>query len=76
MEKIVSIFKNGNNQAIRLPKDMEFEEAKSVTIRREGRSLVLTPVKKSWISYLDEPDTEDDFLQHRQDIFEEGRVKF
>ncbi|MBW0435471.1 AbrB/MazE/SpoVT family DNA-binding domain-containing protein [Leptospira yasudae] len=37
------IFKNGDSQAIRLPKDYRFK-GKEVYIRKDGDNVILTPV--------------------------------
>ena len=40
------IFKNGNSQAVRLPKDFRFgPETREVSIRRDGETLVLEPLE-------------------------------
>jgi len=72
--RTVSIFKNGNNQAIRLPKDLEFDGVSELTIVKDGNSLVLTPKRKSWISFGDVERADPDFLSERPDIIEEGRA--
>ena len=72
--KTASIFKNGTNQAIRLPKELEFENVTEVEIKREGRSIVLTPIKKSWVSFSKVAIADDDFLEDRSDFIEGGRV--
>jgi hypothetical protein len=42
------LFRNGRSQAVRLPKEFRFE-GKEVSIRREGDSVVLEPLKRrSW----------------------------
>jgi len=42
------LFRNGRSQAVRLPKDFRFE-GDEVAIRREGRRVVLEPVRRrSW----------------------------
>lgn len=42
------LFRNGRSQAVRLPKEFRFEGAE-VSIRREGRRVVLEPLKRrSW----------------------------
>ncbi len=50
--RTVSIFQNGNNQAIRLPRDMDFDGVKELQIKREGDTLILRPVKPTWGSFL------------------------
>ncbi|MCG6162062.1 MULTISPECIES: type II toxin-antitoxin system antitoxin VapB [Leptospira] len=37
------IFKNGDSQAIRLPKDYRFK-GKEVYIRKDGNNVILTPI--------------------------------
>ena len=41
----VRIFKNGSNQAIRIPRELELK-ASEATIRKEGRRLVIEPVER------------------------------
>ena len=51
--RTVSIFKNGNNRAIRLPRDMDFEGVSELEIVREGDSIILRPVRPTWGSFLE-----------------------
>ena len=47
--KTVKLFKNGRSQALRLPKEFRFEGLREVSIRREGKAVILEPVEKfSW----------------------------
>lgn len=39
------IFKSGNSLAVRLPRDIAFEEGTEVVVRRQGGSLVVTPLR-------------------------------
>ncbi|MBC8947613.1 MULTISPECIES: type II toxin-antitoxin system VapB family antitoxin [Xenorhabdus] len=73
--RTVAIFKNGNNRAIRLPKDLDFEGVNELEIIREGETIILRPVKPSWNSFLYEDKADKDFLSERPDIIEEGRIK-
>ncbi|MBT4290104.1 MAG: AbrB/MazE/SpoVT family DNA-binding domain-containing protein [Deltaproteobacteria bacterium] len=41
----VRLFRNGRNQAVRIPKDFEMDCDEAI-IRKEGNKLVLEPVKK------------------------------
>ncbi len=41
----VRIFKNGSNQAIRIPRDLELD-AEEATIRKDGKRLVIEPVER------------------------------
>jgi antitoxin VapB len=71
--RTVSIFRNNRNQAIRLPKDLEFPGVTELMIERRGDTLILRPVRPSWTSFLDEPPADPDFLVDRPDLIEEGR---
>ena len=39
-ERRVRLFRNGRNQAVRIPRDMEFEGTEAI-MRREGNRLIL-----------------------------------
>jgi antitoxin VapB len=41
------IFKNGNSQAVRLPKEFQFRGDK-VYIKRAGRNIILIPKDEPW----------------------------
>jgi len=71
-----SLFKNGRNQAVRLPKELEFTGINKVEIRKKGNSIIITPVRKSWESFTDVDQADVDFLLERKDVFDEGRVEF
>lgn len=49
--RTVSVFKNGNNRAIRLPRDLDFEGVSELEIVREGDSIILRPVRPTWGSF-------------------------
>ncbi|ELF4899946.1 AbrB/MazE/SpoVT family DNA-binding domain-containing protein [Salmonella enterica] len=66
--RTVSIFKNGNNRAIRLPRDLDFEGVSELEIVREGNSIILCPV----FARLEKSDP--DFMAEREDVVtDEGR---
>jgi antitoxin VapB len=44
-ERHVRLFRNGNNQALRIPHDMELD-ADEATIRKDGERLIIEPVKR------------------------------
>lgn len=73
MARTVSIFRNNRNQAIRLPKDFEFQGVTELTIERRGDSILLRPVRPDWLSLAEEPPADADFLNERPDLIEEGR---
>ena len=45
-ERPVSLFRNGRNQAVRIPREFELQGTQAL-MRRDGESLVITPIKKS-----------------------------
>ena len=40
-----ALFRNGSNQAVRIPRELEMEGSE-VLIRKEGDTLILTPIRK------------------------------
>ncbi|MDU4092250.1 MAG: type II toxin-antitoxin system VapB family antitoxin [Pantoea sp.] len=72
--RTVSIFKNGNNRAIRLPRDLDFEGVSELEILREGDSIILRPVRPSWGSFTTLEKADADFMAEREDVInDEGR---
>jgi antitoxin VapB len=65
--KRASIFRNGANQAVRLPQELRFSEAvKEVRIRKQGDSLLISPIKPDWASFFSLAiDVPEDFLEPR-----------
>ena len=45
-ERHASLFRNGRNQAVRIPREFEMEGTEAL-IRKEGDRLVLTPIRKN-----------------------------
>lgn len=45
--KTAKLFQNGQSQAVRLPKEFRFE-GEQVFIKKEGNTVILLPVRKSW----------------------------
>jgi antitoxin VapB len=50
--KTAKVFKSGNSQAVRIPKEFHLE-GEEVEIRRRGDSLVLRPKKQSWAALIE-----------------------
>ena len=67
-KRFVKIFKNGSHQAIRLPKEYAFDGVTDVVIRRDGKSLVITPVRPSWLSFADMSPADVDFMISRPNL--------
>ena len=45
-ERYASLFRNGRNQAVRIPREFELEGTE-VLMRKDGDRLILTPVRKN-----------------------------
>ena len=50
-ERHVRLFRNGSNQAIRIPREFELEGNEAV-IRKEGGRLIIEPVVKTGLAAL------------------------
>jgi antitoxin VapB len=70
------LFKNGQSQAVRIPKPFQFIGTDEVTIRRQGNSVIITPKRKSWASFADMGVADADFIAERTSIIETDRVVF
>jgi len=53
--KTAKLFKNGQSQAVRLPKEFRFEGSE-VFIKKVGSSVVLLPEKNSWDAVVESLD--------------------
>ncbi|EKD6655045.1 TPA_asm: AbrB/MazE/SpoVT family DNA-binding domain-containing protein [Salmonella enterica subsp. enterica] len=74
--RTVSVFKNGNNRAIRLPRDLDFDGVNELEIFREGDTIILRPARPSRGSFRHEEKASPDFLTEREDIIsDEGRFE-
>jgi antitoxin VapB len=69
VSKRASIFRNGANQAVRLPQELRFPaDVKEVRIRKQGDGLLISPVKPNWSSFFAmQVDVPDGFLENRDD---------
>ena len=70
------LFKNGQSQAVRLPKEFRLP-GKSVYIRRLGPIVMLIPKEQSWESLEDACDKfTQDFMSSRDQGIQERDVPF
>jgi antitoxin VapB len=73
--KTAKIFKNGQSQAVRLPKEFRLQ-GKEVFIKKEGQSIILIPIEKNiWDSwYKNIHKFSEDFMVNRaQPIVQQNR---
>lgn len=63
--KIARLFRNGQSQAVRLPKEFRFE-GDFVYIKKSGNAIVLLPAKGVWSALVESLDRfSDDFMTER-----------
>ena len=67
------IFKSGNSQAVRLPKEFQLK-GEEVYIKRIGASIILLPKDDPWGALVDSLDRfSDDFLAERVQLAQKDR---
>jgi len=63
--KTAKLFRSGQSQAVRLPKEFRFE-GDFVYVRKSGNAVILIPAEDSWDSLVRSLDKfSDDFLAER-----------
>jgi antitoxin VapB len=68
MQRKAKIFMNNRNQAVRLPKEFQFN-VQEVFIRKDGNDVVLSPRPFEWSSYLAEsPVASENFMETVEDL--------
>lgn len=72
----VSLFRNGKNQAVRIPRDMEFRGVTELVMTREGDTLTLRPSRPTWSSLAALEPIDADILGDRPAVIEPGRIDF
>ena len=71
--KTAKLFKNGQSQAVRLPKEFRFK-GNSVFIQRIGRSVVLSPQEDPWSAMFEAAGRfSPDFMEERDQGIESKR---
>jgi antitoxin VapB len=68
MQRKAKIFMNNRSQAVRLPKEFQFE-VQEVFIRKQGADVVLSPRPLDWSSYLSTaPIASEAFMEGIEDL--------
>lgn len=71
--RTAKLFRNGKNQAVRLPREFEMN-VREVLIHREGDKLILSPKPDTWQNYFDSAQTlSDDFPDDISELSFEDR---
>lgn len=63
-----AVFKLNKSQAVRIPKKIAFpEEVTSVSVVRQGASIILTPLDRSWDSWFNcGVEVSEDYMKDRE----------
>ncbi|WP_347987900.1 type II toxin-antitoxin system VapB family antitoxin [Methylomonas sp. AM2-LC] len=72
----IKLFKNGQSQAVRIPKQFQFVGTDEVVIRRQGNTVFITPQRKSWTSFANVDKADANFIISRPDLMENTRSIF
>jgi antitoxin VapB len=68
MPRTAKVFMTNRSQAVRLPKEFQFD-SDEVFIRREGEDVILSPRPMDWEPYLDSgPVASDAFMENIEDL--------
>ena len=68
MKRIAKIFMNNRNQAVRLPKEFQFN-VQEVFIRKEGSDVILSPKPANWSAYVaNGPVASEAFMEGVEDL--------
>ncbi len=70
------LFKNGRSQAVRLPKDFQFQ-GEDVVIQKHGDAVILIPHEKVWETFLASLDEfSEDFMKNGREQGEDQKREF
>lgn len=73
MMKTAKLFRNGQSQAVRLPKEFRFE-GDEVFIKRSGNTVILIPANHSWDALANSLDKfSADFMDNRDQPAQQNR---
>jgi antitoxin VapB len=68
MERHVKLFKNGRNQAVRIPREFELPGEDAI-MRKEGNKLIIEPApKRSLVALLDRLEPLDEDFPEIEDL--------
>ena len=72
--KTARVFRSGNSQAVRLPKDFKLDVTEVSIFQKDG-DLVLRPLPKNWQDYFKRGRRfSDDFPEHIEDMALEDMI--
>ena len=70
-----AVFKLNKSQAVRIPKKIAFsKEVTSVSVMRQGASIILTPLDQSWDAWFDRGvEASEDYMKDREQPAQQER---
>jgi antitoxin VapB len=75
--KKAKIFKNGQSQAVRLPKEYRFDEDEEVIVQKYGEGILILPINKAMTSLRKSLDLfSEDYLTERSQPPIQAREEF
>ncbi len=67
MPRTAKIFMNNRSQAVRIPKEFQFNTPE-VFIRKQGDEVILSPRPKDWSELLKGPFASEGFMENVEDL--------
>ena len=69
------LFKSNQSQAVRLPKAVALPESvQEITIIRQGKGRLITPIENAWDDWFDAGGVSDDFMDERTQESDQHRA--
>lgn len=69
--KVVAAFKDPTNQLVDLPKHIDFEDMNELKINSKGGCIMLSSVKRDWLSLRNEMKADKDYLFERATVIKD-----
>ncbi|HKF46823.1 MAG TPA: type II toxin-antitoxin system VapB family antitoxin [Terracidiphilus sp.] len=67
MQRTAKIFMNNRSQAVRLPKEFQFNTSE-VFIRKRGDDVILSPRPSDWSELLSGPFASEEYMENVEDL--------
>ena len=67
MQRTAKIFMNNRSQAVRLPKEFQFNTSE-VFIRKHGDEVILSPRPSDWSELLSGPFASEEYMENVEDL--------
>lgn len=67
MQRTAKVFMNNRSQAVRLPKEFQFNTSE-VFIRKRGDEVILSPRPADWSELLSGPFASEEYMENVEDL--------